>query len=96
MPKAYLGWCSELQEKPRGFAIVGPNMEDGLGAWFVAGDETLKKYRQGSADDVVGKLWNMYYQGEPRSLVKFERILEGLIEFHFAWAVMKQESQKKK
>lgn len=84
-PKAYLGWCTELQDKPDEFTFARSSMEDGQGAWFVANLETLRKYQQGSAEAVLDRLWDMYFEGEPRSLVKFEDILRGVIEFHAAW-----------
>lgn len=89
MPKVYLGWCTELQEKAQRFELIASTMEDGKGAWFVANNETLEKYRRDSAEDIVRELWIMYSKREPRSLVKFEDILKAVIEFHTAWAVMK-------
>ena len=71
------------------FALGGSNMEDGKGAWFVANNKTLESYRQRSAEDVVRKLWAMYFEGEPRSLVRFERVLRGVIKFHIAWTAIK-------
>ena len=94
-PKAYLGWCTELQDKPDGFTFARSSMEDGKGAWFEANHETLRMYQQDSVEAVLDRLWDMYYEGEPRSLVKFEHILLGLIEFHAAWSQIHFTSKQK-
>ena len=56
-------------------------MEDGEGAWFVANNDVLEKYRLSSIQAVAERLFDMYFMQKSRSLIKFEDVLRSLIKF---------------
>lgn len=55
---------------------------DGAGAFVPATHMTLKKYQFWNEDDLVQRLYDMYFEGEPRSLAKFEDIITAVIGYH--------------
>ena len=63
------------------FNIGGTTMDHARGGWSVTNDNILRNYRLHTIEAVIDKLWAMYFAEEPKSLIKFESILEGLIAF---------------
>ena len=82
VPTAYLGWCTALQEHHRGLEFVKGGWEDGAGAYVIADDAILEHYRAPDGLTVVKRLWDMYFVREPRSLIKYQDILEAAMEFY--------------
>ena len=79
VPKAYLGWCTEMQENAR-FEWSGKSLLDG--AWYSTSSEALERFQCWDADTIVQRLWEMYFAQESRSLLKFEATLKALIRYH--------------
>ena len=85
MPKAYIGWCEDLQKHAPKLEFAEDTMQDGHGAWFVAKHEVIERYRERKVDDLVQRLWDMYFMQKPRSLMRFEDVLRGVIQFRKEW-----------
>ncbi|KAL8865973.1 MAG: hypothetical protein Q9198_009087 [Flavoplaca austrocitrina] len=81
-PKAYLGWHDELGEKPIGKGFVEKGFADGKGAFLVANDKILDKFKKANAQEVVQRLREMYFEGRPGSLIKLQEAIDGVVEFH--------------
>ena len=86
--KAYVGWCYHLQGPNPEVKLVKDKWEDGGEAFVVATDASLKEYQCQDADSLVGRLNEMYFEGEPESLAKFGDILSAVDKYHT------QETQK--
>ena len=87
VPKAYLGWCTDLQDGAC-YEISGASLEksyNGAGAWWKADIKTLKKHQQPDAKAVVQRLEEMYFEGKSRSGSRFGDILKAAINFHRKW-----------
>ncbi|KAL8762048.1 MAG: hypothetical protein Q9184_001895 [Pyrenodesmia sp. 2 TL-2023] len=76
VPKAYVGWYSELQQ---GTLTVWGSGEVS-GAYYVVDHATLAKFQVANAEQVVQKLSDMYFANIPRCLVRYERLVDGLGE----------------
>ena len=81
MPKAYVGWCTQLQGPSPKVNFVEQGWTDGAGAFVAAGHVALEAHRARDEEEVVQRLDDMYFEGEPRSLVKFEDIISGVIDY---------------
>lgn len=88
VPKAYLGWHSQLGQG--GHTSAGskenlPNLYRG-DVWVECDLAHLEAhYRRRSTREVVTGLSAMYYGGEPRSVCLFGDILAQMIEFQAEW-----------
>ena len=80
-----MGWCTQLQGLSPQINFVEKGWADGAGAFVAATHTTLKGYQVRKEDELVQRLYEMYFEGEPRSLVKFEDIIAGVIEYHSQW-----------
>ena len=92
MPKAYIGWCEELQKDAPNFEFARDTIDDGHGAWYVAKNEVVERYRERSIRDLVQRLWDMYFTQKPRTLVRFEDVLRGVIYFRKTWLEARSKS----
>ncbi|CAO1601275.1 hypothetical protein XANCAGTX0491_004941 [Xanthoria calcicola] len=81
-PKAYLGWHDDLSKKHTRAGFVKTGWEDGAGAFLTANDNTLRGFQMGNAKEVVHKLRDMYFEGRPRSVIRFQEAINVIIEFH--------------
>ncbi len=77
-----MGWCTQLQEPSSKTEFEGKGWADGAGAFVAVESTTLQKYQAWEADELVERLDDMYFEEEPRSLVKFEEIISGVIDYH--------------
>ncbi len=86
VPKAYVGWARQFQQYHQDLVFAEGGFKDGQGAWWVA-DATALQHDCGvdDAEAVITRLWDMYFEGEERSLVRFEDVIVGLIELHQNW-----------
>ena len=66
------------------FDLSRNSMTDGKGAYIVVPTSALAPFRKGDEKELISTLWDMYFGGEPRSLVSFEDVLKGLVEYHYA------------
>lgn len=55
---------------------------DGARAFVIATHASLEEHQVWDADSLVQRLYDIYFEGEPRSLVKFEDIISGVIAYH--------------
>ena len=60
--------------------MAGKSMDDTGGAWYNVDPQKISHYQLKDAKDVVKKLYEMYYSEEPRSILEFASVLEGLVE----------------
>lgn len=81
VPKAFLGWSSELQKSARGFEMGGATMNNQEGAWYVATAKQLAEYQVDNAEMIVEKLWDMYFANMSGSLFRYKSINIGLRHF---------------
>ena len=87
MPKAYIGWCEDLQKDAPRMEFAATNMEDGVGAWYVAKNEVIGRYRENTIRALVQRLWDMYFMQKPRSLIRFEDVLRHVMHFRKEWLI---------
>ncbi len=91
IPGAYVGWARQFRQDRQDFAFSCEGFEDGHGAWWVVDVNALKKgCRVDDAEAVITRLWDMYFEGEERSLVRFEDVVGGLIKLHKNWVKVEQ------
>ncbi|KAI4264632.1 MAG: hypothetical protein L6R42_000272 [Xanthoria sp. 1 TBL-2021] len=81
-PKAYLGWHNELSKNATDRGFVKSGWEDSAGAFLTADDKTLEGFKMDNAKEVVQKLRGMYFEGRPRSVIRFQEAIDGIIDFH--------------
>ena len=91
VPRPYVGWVTQFQQDYKRFEFSGEGFEDvidGMG-WYVTNHEILERNgcAMANAKEVVLELWNMYFAGKERALVRFEDVLRAMIDFHTAWSV---------
>ena len=92
IPGAYVGWVQQFRQDDQHFGFVRKTFEDGKGAFWVRDVAALKKAdcRVDDAEAVITRLWDMYFEGEERSLVRFEDVMRGLMELHKKWVTVEQ------
>ncbi|KAL8837176.1 MAG: hypothetical protein Q9170_002637 [Blastenia crenularia] len=78
VPKAYVGWHRQFSEKCalRGFQRY--SWGDAMGAHLAVSPAKLKEWRAPNAKTIVQRFWEMYFEGEPRSLVKLQDLIDGV------------------
>ena len=92
IPGAYVGWARQFRQDRQAFAFGREGFEDGKGAFWVGDVAALKNAdcRVDDAEAVITRLWDMYFEGEERSLVRFEDVVEGLMELHKNWVKVEE------
>lgn len=85
-----MGWVTQFQQDYKRFEFSGEGFEDVIDAmgWYITDHETLKRdgCAMTNAEEVVAELYEMYFAGKERSLVRFEDILRAMIDFHTTWS----------
>ncbi|KAL9042668.1 MAG: hypothetical protein Q9180_000437 [Flavoplaca navasiana] len=82
LPNAFVGWHSQFQNEAGPLQMAGGSMDDAGGAWYTVEPRKVKHCSVETGEDVVKALRRMYFAQEPRSLVKFGEVVEGLIRLH--------------
>ncbi|KAL8707765.1 MAG: hypothetical protein Q9225_007710 [Loekoesia sp. 1 TL-2023] len=82
VPKAFIGWCWQFHEKAIALHTSGGSINDGGDAWYVVKERALVDYQVDNAEMVAMRLNEMYHAGVPRSLIKFEVLLKGIMQYH--------------
>ncbi|KAL8883030.1 MAG: hypothetical protein Q9198_000068 [Flavoplaca austrocitrina] len=70
VPKVYLGWHSALRA----------NGQD-TSSWYSVDEERLKEEQCASGEEVVNKLWDMFFENRPGSLIHLDSILRAAAEW---------------
>lgn len=91
-PKAYLGWSWQFIPKlgnlQLGVQLKGRASDANTVAYYKGTHEALAEHRLSNADQVIQKLWDMYFSREPRSLVGFGALLEKFVEYQDLWELV--------
>ena len=76
-----------MQKDYKRFEFSNQGFEDGL-AWYITDHEILKGNgcAMESAEAMVTRLWDMYFEGRERSVIKFEDLLKAMMDFHKVWS----------
>ena len=92
IPGAYIGWARQFRQDRQAFGFSREEFTDGKGAFWVGDVAALKKAdcRVDDAEAVITRLWDMYFEGEERSLVRFEDVIRGLMDMHKNWVTVEE------
>ncbi|KAL8730678.1 MAG: hypothetical protein Q9166_003870 [cf. Caloplaca sp. 2 TL-2023] len=92
VPQAFLGWYKELQPDE----LITYGVEEIEGGYYVADHAALAKHQLDNAEQVIAKLWSMYFSLKPRSVVKYQRIQEGVSELfkHIVYGGLEYHDEK--
>ena len=60
--------------------MASKSMDDTGEAWYNVDPQKISYYQLKDTKDVVKKLHKIYYSKEPRSILEFASVLEGLVE----------------
>ncbi|KAL8982262.1 MAG: hypothetical protein Q9205_003172 [Flavoplaca limonia] len=81
VPKAYVGWYSQLLEGGSGGGFWKKNWGDGHGAVRNTDEATLKRYQVFSLQGIAKRIDPMYGEGKTRSVVIFQELIDRVVEF---------------
>ena len=90
-PKAFLGWCPEMQENAV-FEVAQEGMSGPQGAWYSTNSDALGRFQCQDAASIAERLWDIYWAQEARSLVRFDAILDALTRLYASWIRMQEGS----
>ena len=92
IPGANVGWVRQFQQDDQHFGFIRKTFEDGYGAFWVRDVTAFKEAdcRVDDAEAVITRLWDMYFEGEERSLLRFEDVMSGLMKLHKNWVKVEQ------
>lgn len=84
VPQAYLGWHSEL--RPILQSVRGPEESQIVDGWYTIEKASLEAFRIASDCGIAERLWAMYFEQHPRSLVHMRSIKDGVKKLYQAEA----------
>lgn len=82
VPKAFVGLYRQFQEHAIASELSAYSMNHGWGAWYVTNEEALADIQVENAEQKLAKLEVIFYIKESGALMRFESLLQGMMEFH--------------
>lgn len=85
---AYVGWSSDIQSKARYQRSDIKPAFAGEGVWWIANLSDMKDFRMSSAQNLIRRLEELYFEGRPGTCCRMENLLEAAVDFHKDWVKM--------
>ena len=96
LPKAYIGWNLDFSKDALSYRMGQSETGRDLGHVYTPKAEVVAQHRVRDAAAIVDRLWDMYREGTPKSIMNFGGILHEMCNFEEAREKCGQKEKVKK